>query len=66
MARNSCRDQGTASINVDLKQPNLPKLLAIWSVQTRILKQDTVKNNTINNGLFSAVICKARDLGYVL
>ena len=52
MGKNTCTDQGTASINVDprSKLENLPKPLPTRLAQTRVLKQYSVKNTkwTIN------------------
>ena len=51
MVKNTCRDQGTALINVDprSKQANLPKLLATRLAQTRVLKYNVENNKlTIN------------------
>ena len=52
MVKNTCTEQGTASINVNprSKQANLTELLPTRLAQTRVLKQNNVKNTkqTIN------------------
>ena len=51
MVKNTCTDQGAASLNVNTrsKQTNLPKLLPTTLSQTRVLKKYTQKTKNIKN-----------------